>query len=289
MLAEDLATRIALAVDNARLLRETQQQVEHQATLNAALRVSVEERDRALAELEAALKTRDDFLASASHDLKSPLASIKGTAQLLQRRLEQGTEPDLQRLSDGLGRVDAIATRAAGVVDELLDITRMQMGQRLDLERRAVDLVELAREAIGEHQQASDRHTLELHADQPELVGMWDPRRLARVLSNLLDNAIKYSPNGGPVDVRVGQDDDWAVVSVADHGIGIPPAELDRVFQRFQRGSNVGGRISGTGIGLASARHIVESHGGSISVTSEEGAGATFVVRLPRSSAVGES
>jgi signal transduction histidine kinase len=184
-------------------------------------------------------------------------------------------------LSDGLHRVDTITTRAAALVDELLDLARMQMGQPLDLERRPVDLAALAREAISEHQHATERHTMELQVRDAELVGLWDQRRLSRVLSNLLDNAIKYSPAGGDILVELRRDAGHAVISVADHGIGIPSTELDRVFERFERGSNVGERISGTGIGLASARHIIESHGGSIEVNSEEGAGATFIVRLP--------
>jgi signal transduction histidine kinase len=101
------------------------------------------------------------------------------------------------------------------------------------------------------------------------------------VLSNLLDNAVKYSPDGGPISVRVARDGEWAVLEVADHGIGIPSSDSMRIFERFQRASNVERRIGGTGIGLASARHIVESHGGTIAVRSEEGAGSTFVIRLP--------
>ena len=113
------------------------------------------------------------------------------------------------------------------------------------------------------------------------MLGNWDGLRLGRVLSNLIDNAIKYSTDGGPVLVRVARDGDWAVLAVEDRGIGIPAAELGRVFQRFQRGSNAVERAGGSGIGLASAHRIVESHGGSIAVQSQEGAGTIFVVRLP--------
>ena len=101
------------------------------------------------------------------------------------------------------------------------------------------------------------------------------------MLSNLLDNAIKYSPEGGPIVVRVSREGEWASIQVVDRGIGIPAAEIGRVFERFQRASNVERRISGTGIGLASVRHIVESHGGNIAAESREGDGATFTVRLP--------
>jgi signal transduction histidine kinase len=280
-LAKDFATRAAFAIDNARLYREAQEQAEHQSVLNVALRETIEERDTAMADLQMALRTRDEFLASASHDLKNPLASIKATAQLLERRLDRPDTLDLDRVREGLERVDAIATRAAGLVEELLDLARMQMGRPLDLERQPSDLVKLAMQAVDEHQHAAERHALRLITAETELVGTWDGRRLSRVLSNLLDNAVKYSPDGGEVELSVHRDGEWAVLEVRDHGIGIPAVDHDRVFERFQRASNVERRIGGTGIGLASARHIVDSHGGTIGVQSQEGAGATFVVRLP--------
>jgi PAS domain S-box-containing protein len=280
-LVQDLASRVGMAVDNAHLYRDAQEQAEHQAVLNKALRETIEERDRAVADLQEALRTRDEFLASASHDLKNPLASIKATAQLLQRRMDRQETLDLARMRDGLRRVDAIASRAAGLVEELLDLARLQMGSPLDLDRQPTDLVRLAREVAEEHQQQTDRHVVRVETIQDELVGSWDGIRLGRVLSNLLDNAVKYSPKGGPIVVRVGREGDWAAVEVVDQGMGIPPSDHGRIFERFQRASNVEQRIGGTGIGLASARHILESHGGSISVESEEGAGATFRLRLP--------
>ena len=121
------------------------------------------------------------------------------------------------------------------------------------------------------------------HPTEDELVGFWDAARLERVIANLVNNAIKYSPEGGEVIVRITRDTDeasWAVVAVEDHGIGIPKSDLPRVFERFQRGANVQGRIGGAGIGLASARQIVEQHGGSIGVQSQKGVGSTFTVRL---------
>ena len=109
--------------------------------------------------------------------------------------------------------------------------------------------------------------------------------RLERVLANLVDNAIKYSPSGGAITLTIGTEEDaagaWAVVSVRDQGLGIPAAALPRLFERFHRAENVVGRIGGTGIGLALARHTIESHGGSIAVESEEAVGSTFTIRLP--------
>jgi PAS domain S-box-containing protein len=281
-LVEDLGARAALALENSRLFREAQEQAEHQATLNSALRDTIDERDRALADLQQALRTRDEFLASASHDLKNPLASMKATAQLLQRRLERSGEQELARINEGLHRIDSIATRAAQLVEELLDLARMQMGRPLDLDRRPVDLVHLTRDVVVEQQQTTDRHTLRLDADVAELRGMFDAERLRRVFTNLVDNAIKYSPSGGDVVLRVSESEPGsAVIDVQDHGIGVPPEDVERIFERFHRASNVEGRIAGTGIGLASARHIVESHGGTIQARSGDGGGTLFRIHLP--------
>ncbi len=280
-IAQDLATRVALAIDSANLFREAQEQAEHHAVLNVALRETVEARDRALADLQQALRTRDEFLASASHDLKNPLASIKATAQLLERRLDRPGELDRERFREGLHRLDAIATRASGLVNELLDLASLRMGRRLGLNRQPADLVELAREVAQERQLATERHTIRVQSLEPRLIGLWDGRRLGRVLANLLDNAVKYSPDGGPIDVRLQRDGDWVAIDVTDHGIGIPAADQQRIFERFQRATNVEQRIGGTGIGLASAWHILDSHGGTITVHSREGSGTTFTVRLP--------
>jgi two-component system phosphate regulon sensor histidine kinase PhoR len=113
-------------------------------------------------------------------------------------------------------------------------------------------------------------------------VGNWDRRRLTRLLGNLLDNAVKYSPLGGEVRVQVGRRAGQALLSVEDQGVGIPEEDLIRIFERFQRGHNVAtGQIAGTGIGLASVRHIVESHGGSVSAVNAPSGGAIFCVQLP--------
>ena len=117
----------------------------------------------------------------------------------------------------------------------------------------------------------------------PELVGNFDAPRLERVVDNLLGNAIKYSPGGGCITLSANQQDGWATVVVRDQGIGIPEDDLPHVFEPFRRGANVVGRISGTGIGLASARRIVERHGGTLSVDSQPGEGSAFMIRLPLS------
>jgi signal transduction histidine kinase len=157
------------------------------------------------------------------------------------------------------------------------------MGQALQLDLRQTDLVGLARRLIGEHQ-AAGRH-ISLDADSPELLGWWDEARLSRVLANLLDNAVKYSPQGAQVEVEVAvvqrDGEDHAVLRVRDHGQGIPPEDLAQVFERYYRGSNVADGTSGSGLGLAVAQQIVAQHGGAIEIDSQPGIGTTVSVRLP--------
>ena len=143
----------------------------------------------------------------------------------------------------------------------------------------------LAREAVTAQQGRTARHRIRVETPVDRLVGVWDPSRLGRVLDNLLENAVKYSPAGGDVLVRIDRtasaDEAWARVDVVDEGLGIPPADLPHVFERFHRGANVVGRILGTGIGLAGVHHIVAQHGGTVTVESREGVGSIFSVRLP--------
>ena len=275
--AQRLALHAALAIDNARLYREAQQQADTHVKLNDAL-------NEAMSQLQDTLRTRDDFLAAASHDLKNPLTSIKGTAQLLQRRVDRTGEVDPDQLRTSLARIDAVTSRAVDLLDELLDVARLHTGRPLELDRQHFDLVALARDIVDEHQQRSEFHQIRVECLAPDLVGAWDRRRLSRVVGNLLDNALKYSTAGGEIRVRIAREDGLeprAVLAVDDNGVGIPPEDLPRIFERFHRGSNVSGQIPGTGIGLASARHIVESHGGTIAAASQVNHGASFTIRLP--------
>jgi signal transduction histidine kinase len=189
----------------------------------------------------------------------------------------------VERLTD----VDGAATKMSAMIDDLLDLARLDSGRELDLEHQATDLVALARTCVAEHQSRSRRHRMAVDAAVPELVGWWDAGRLERALSNLLANAVKYSPDGGAVTVTVARQADpdapaaTAVLRVRDDGIGIPAADLPYVFERFYRGGNVVGRISGSGIGLAGAKQIIEQQGGTMRVESTEGLGTTVTVYLP--------
>jgi signal transduction histidine kinase len=242
---------------------------------------------RARAEAEASLRVRDETLATISHDLRTPLTSIRALAQLLQRRLNRGTEVSPDELVERLGRIEDQTILMARMIDDLLDVARLEAGRPLDLRRERCDLVALAEQTVADLQRTTEHHRLRVLADEPEVVGELDCARLERVLLNLLTNAVKYSPDGGDVAVRIGREGgpagEVAVLAVRDSGIGIPPQDLPRVFERFYRASNVGENLRGTGLGLAAVQQIVEQHGGEIQAVSDLGAGTTFTVRLPLS------
>ena len=228
---------------------------------------------------------KDEFLAAASHDLKTPLATIKGLSQLLRRQAQRSGTLDETRVLAGLSRIDLTVSRLTRMVNDLLDITRMQMERPLDLDRRPTDLVGLANRVAAESQLATERHRIRVDSAAPSLPGRWDVARVERALANLLGNAIKYTPDGGEITVRVSREVNghgaFARLDVRDSGLGIPPDELERVFDRFYRASNVVEGTSGTGIGLTGARQIVQEHGGQITVESRVGQGSIFTVRLP--------
>ena len=254
--------------------------------LTAHLRVTNRRLEAARAEIEAAIRARDALAAAAAHDLKSPLAGISMTAELARRRLERlGVDlPGRASLARQLAEIQRSAQRMAGVLDELLDLAHLQDGTALQLNLAPTRMQALVETAVAAHQAATDHHVIRLVATA-DPVGTWDAARLARVADNLLSNAIKYSPDGGEITLelaeeQVGDGQRFATLRVRDQGVGIPAADADRLFEPFFRASNVG-PIAGTGIGLAGARLIVEQHGGTLSVESREGAGSTFILRLP--------
>jgi signal transduction histidine kinase len=264
------------AADRAFMLALAQQgaQAIERARLYAAERA-------ARAEAEAAIRTRDELMGHISHDLRNPLTVVRGNIQLLRRRAARPGGLSVEELLSRLETIEGSVNSLAAQIDELQDATHLQAGRPLELNLRAVDLVEVARSAVVRHQGLSDGHRLSFDTTVPALLGAWDAGRLDRVLGNLISNAIKYSPDGGDVTVTLTADGSWAELTVEDDGLGIPAPDLPRIFERFHRAGNVVGRISGSGLGLAGARDIVQQHGGTIQVESAEGQGSRFVVRLP--------
>jgi signal transduction histidine kinase len=206
-------------------------------------------------------------------------------AQVLERRLQRNATIEPERLATALTNITLSTVQMANLVDQLLDYARLQMDRPLDLDRQPTDLVALARQTVSSYAGTSERHELRFETQATAITGQWDRARLERVLQNLISNAVKYSPQGGPIVVQVWTATEdgrpWGFLSVADQGLGVPAADLPQLFERFHRGANVAGRIGGTGIGLATVRQIVEQHGGQVGVSSIEGQGSTFIVRLP--------
>ncbi len=239
---------------------------------------------QARAAAEDAVRVREEFLASVAHDLKNPLGAIKAFAQLMQRQIARSDAPAPASVARGLARIDTVVNRTVAQLDELLDVARLEADQPLQLNLRPTDLVALVERVTADYQATTSMHPMRVKTDFAAVEGLWDAPRLERILGNLLSNAIKYSPNGGEIVVEVRRGDPphaEALLLVKDHGIGVPKNDLPQIFERFYRGSNAAGRLPGTGIGLAGVRQIVEQHGGTIGVTSEEGRGSTFTVHLP--------
>jgi signal transduction histidine kinase/CheY-like chemotaxis protein len=239
------------------------------------------ERARLWAQLRSAVEARDRTLAVATHDLRNPLSAIGMLAQSLELEAAEAFVPgDLVR--DVSRRIGARVAKMNRLITELLDVAALEGGADLALDRKTTDLVEIARRVVGDHARSAGPR---LHLAVPDeiVAGQWDENRLERVVENLVSNAIKYSPRGGTINVVVSHDPavGRAEISVADRGVGIPAADLPHIFDRFHRAHNVIGSFQGTGIGLSSARHIVERHGGTIAVVSHEGYGTTVSVRLP--------
>ncbi|MGD9894545.1 MAG: sensor histidine kinase, partial [Dehalococcoidia bacterium] len=232
---------------------------------------------------EQTVTLRAQQFAAVTHDLGQPLTTLRVAAHALRR--QQSTAPEAEKnllVADEWTWFDSMINQMVGMIGELLDVSRLEAGRPLDLDLRPTDLIGLIREEVAAQQLRSEQPPIRFETTSVEIIGEWDAARIARVIANLLSNAVKYSPEGGSVKVTVVEDGrDWAIIQVQDEGIGIPPADLPHIFERYQRGANVAGRIAGTGIGLAGARQIVELHGGTIEVESVEGHGSVFTVRLP--------
>jgi len=231
-------------------------------------------------------RLKDEVLAIASHDLKTPATVIKVRAQLLQRKVAAGTATP-KELVAGLDTVVQQADRMVELLKLLLDFSRREAG-RLALERSQVDLAAVVGAAVEEIRATTDRHRLVVRAPAA-VVGCWDELRLKEVLTNLLTNAVKYSPDGGPVEVAVEAGERNATVRVRDHGVGLGPEELPRVFERFYRVEGMR-RLEGSGLGLYICQAIVAAHGGRIWAESEgPGRGSTFCFAVPGAASDGHT
>jgi signal transduction histidine kinase len=250
-LAQELAHRAAIAIDNARLHRETQ----------------------------LAVRVRDEFLLVASHELRTPMTSLTISLKTLQRAERSGRSANAAEVSQSVELASRQGTRLNRLIGDILDISRIET-RSLSLERTQVELGAIVRDVAQrfEADLAAARCPLSIRCEGP-VVGRWDPSRVDQVVTNLLANAVKFGP-GEPVEIHLGEEAGLARLSVHDHGIGIDPSHQARIFDRFERAVPVR-HYGGLGLGLYISRRIVEAHGGSIRVESRPGAGSTFTVELP--------
>jgi signal transduction histidine kinase len=293
-LKERLA-ELETANQTIRELNEDLQQRVEAAT--AQLQARMQDLATALEQLQEIDRLKSRFLSMASHELKTPLTSISGLAQVLlrrmRRRLELGRPGDddwHEEQSGHVGRLELLNSQTARLgrlVDELLDVSRIESG-KLDFRVQPVDMAQLVSEVAERMQLSTTQHTIEV-----ELKGMAenpvnaDRDHLEQVLDNLVSNAIKFSPDGGTIRLRVHEQGDSVTVSIQDPGVGIPEDQLDAVFGLFYQAEDpVSRRTGGMGLGLYISKEIISRHSGRIWAESAPGAGSTFNFSLPRKAPV---
>jgi signal transduction histidine kinase/CHASE3 domain sensor protein len=256
---ESIASDVARGIANARTYHKEQELVQ-----------KLRDVDRA----------KSDFLAAVTHDLQSPLTSILGYLEVLEDDKEAQLDPAGRRM---LGSIEHSATRLQNLVEDLLTMSRIELGT-FESKLSTIDLAAVTAEAIEGIQITADQRKLDLRFASPEggLPVLGDGDQLGRALTNLLTNAVKYTPPGGRVEVSASREDHRAIVAIRDTGIGIPEKDQPMLFTRFFRASNVvNGAAPGTGLGLAIVASIVHNHHGQVALHSRERAGTTVTITLP--------
>jgi two-component system sensor histidine kinase KdpD len=267
---QDLADRAALAIQNARLYGDLQTRIEEVQRALELQRVSEQELRRANA-------AKDEFLSMVSHELKTPITTVMGNAEVLQRRAAMlDEESRVQALSD----IHRESERLHQIIENLLILARLEQGQMLDTE--PILLIRVAEAVADEHRARHPYRRLDVHNEQGELMPVNASRvHVEQVLRNLLSNAEKYSPPDTPIEIVTERGADGVVVSVLDRGRGIPEEEREEIFTAFYRASGVAPGAPGIGVGLTVCKRLVEAHGGEIGIAAREGGGTIFSFRLP--------
>lgn len=248
-MAEEVANRAALAVANARLYTEAQR----------------------------AIAVRDEFMSLASHELKTPVTSLKMYTQVMQRRAERRGDTDM---TDRFVKMDRQIDKLTGLINDLLNVARIE-GGRLEYLDESLDLNAVVREAVEAVQSITDKHTITIEGEI-DIPAWGDGERIGQVMTNLLTNAVKYSPQADRVIVQLAREDGCATISVQDFGIGIDETHQQKIFDQFYRVSDPSEKtFPGLGLGLHIANEIVKRHGGTLHVRSVKDAGATFTVIVP--------
>jgi two-component system sensor histidine kinase SenX3 len=228
-------------------------------------------------------QVRTDFVANISHELKTPVGALSVLAETLV------DETDLETVQRIALRMMAETDRASRTIDDLMELSRIEVGAERAVE--TIKVADILRGAVDRVTQLASQREITINAlasvdgvqpDDAPLTVIGDRRQIISAVGNLVENAVKYSEPGSAVQVRVRRNDEWIEIVVIDQGIGIPQSDLGRVFERFYRVDRARSRTTGgTGLGLSIVRHVASSHGGDVVVTSTEGEGSTFVLRLP--------
>jgi signal transduction histidine kinase len=258
------AAQVAVAIENARLLRDLN---------DRAIQL-----EQALREMRELHRLKTEFVQNLSHELRTPLTFVKSYVQLILEEAMGEINPDLRR---ALSIVDQRTEAVIRLVNDVISLERVEMGK---FEPQLTSLVEVATRSVEGAAMTAKKSSVSIElqaADDLPLV-FADPGRMGQVFDNLLGNAIKFSPAGSLITVRVWRDEGWVRADLEDQGIGIPADKLDQIFDSFyQVDGSTTRRYGGTGLGLAIVKTIVEAHGGRVTVESEVGVGSTFSVLLP--------
>src|SRR2546425_10768220 len=290
---EELRSTVARGIERRRLGQELRQRVAELAHLNASLQQRIDEATAELKERYEQLKELDrmksQFLSIASHELKTPITAMSGFLQVALRRVRRivsgGPEAaGIETLGPVLEQLETVyrqTGKLARLIDELLDVSRIQTG-RIEFKHGEVDLADLADEVAKRMQLTTSVHEISVkRLDGPAVVTA-DRDHVEQVLNNLIANAIKYSPGGGPVTIEVGPERDGVRLTVRDQGIGIAPNQLEAIFGLFYRSPDRAARdVAGMGLGLYISKEIVSRHGGRIWAESTPERGSAFHVALP--------
>src|SRR5207244_8331101 len=252
------ATQSALAIQHARLFREIA--------------------DKS-AQLEAASRHKSEFLANMSHELRTPLNAIIGFSEVLTERMFGELN---QKQDEYLKDIHASGQHLLSLINDILDLSKIEAG-RMELEAADFDLPSAIDNALILVRERANRRGITLAHSVDERLGTirGDERKVKQVLLNLLSNALKFTPEGGRIDVGAGVHDGVAEIAVTDTGVGIAPEDQEAVFEEFRQVGTAGEKVEGTGLGLALSRKFIELHGGRIWVKSEVGRGSTFTFTIP--------
>lgn len=273
------AARLQAFADQAAAVIRNTQLYEELESYSHILEQAVEERtvelQAANVQLRELDRMKDEFISTAAHELRTPLTSVQGFSEILLTR-----ELDAERQRRYLTTINEQSTQLAEIIDALLDISRLEAGQGLEIKSDPVDTAHLLAAEVLPFIDAAPQHHFRLEGLSATLV-RGDPFRLGQVIRNLVSNAIKYSPEGGDITISSQVEGEFLAISVQDEGIGLTPDQQAHMFEKFYRVDAASGSISGTGLGLAISRLIVEQHGGTIWLESEAGKGSTATFTVP--------